>query len=254
MQRRYITVRRLHRPRFRRQSARGGARRRRACRPRRCRRSRASSIIPRRPSCCRRAIPRTTRRCASSPCAREIPFAGHPNVGTAFVLATLAAKPPARLLFEEKAGLVPVEILTEAGQGRRHRADRAAAAEAAVAVQRRAGGGLPFAVGGRYQDGPHPPQIVSVGLPFLVVELASREALRRAQARRCGVRKDLPVRRQRRGLSLYARRAGRRKAVRLQARMFHPGASGFGRSRDRQRHGRRRGAARRSRWRRGMAN
>ncbi|HZC95932.1 MAG TPA: PhzF family phenazine biosynthesis protein, partial [Bradyrhizobium sp.] len=34
---------------------------------------------------------------------------------TTFVLATLAAKPPARLVFEEKAGLVPVEILT--GQG-----------------------------------------------------------------------------------------------------------------------------------------
>src|ERR1700730_3063748 len=31
----------------------------------------------------------------------EIPFAGHPNVGTAFVLATHAAKPPARFLFEE---------------------------------------------------------------------------------------------------------------------------------------------------------
>src|SRR4051794_40610579 len=31
---------------------------------------------------------------------REIPFAGHPNVGTAFVLASQAAKPPARLLFE----------------------------------------------------------------------------------------------------------------------------------------------------------
>src|SRR3982075_1136194 len=46
----------------------------------------------------------------------EIPFAGHPNVGTAFVLATQAAKPPARLLFEEKAGLVPVEIATEQGQ------------------------------------------------------------------------------------------------------------------------------------------
>src|SRR5438445_9532980 len=43
---------------------------------------------------------------------REIPFAGHPNVGTAFVLATQAAKPPARLRFEEKAGVVPVEILT----------------------------------------------------------------------------------------------------------------------------------------------
>ena len=47
---------------------------------------------------------------------REIPFAGHPNVGTAFVLATQVAKPPARLLFEEKAGLVPVEILTEQGR------------------------------------------------------------------------------------------------------------------------------------------
>src|SRR5438132_4762724 len=46
----------------------------------------------------------------------EIPFAGHPNVGTAFVLATQAASPPARLLFEEGAGLVPVEITTEQGQ------------------------------------------------------------------------------------------------------------------------------------------
>jgi trans-2,3-dihydro-3-hydroxyanthranilate isomerase len=35
---------------------------------------------------------------------RELPFAGHPNVGTAFVLARLAAKPPARLTFEEGAG------------------------------------------------------------------------------------------------------------------------------------------------------
>src|ERR1700684_4009579 len=45
----------------------------------------------------------------------EIPFAGHPNVGTAFVLAMQAAKPPARLVFEEGAGLVPVEILSEGG-------------------------------------------------------------------------------------------------------------------------------------------
>src|ERR1700716_2044114 len=43
----------------------------------------------------------------------EIPFAGHPNVGTAFVLATQATKPAARFLFEEGAGLVPVEILKE---------------------------------------------------------------------------------------------------------------------------------------------
>ena len=47
--------------------------------------------------------------------SRELPFAGHPNVGTAFVLAAQAAKVPARLRFEEGAGLVPVEILQEGG-------------------------------------------------------------------------------------------------------------------------------------------
>src|SRR5947209_15526427 len=46
---------------------------------------------------------------------RELPFAGHPNVGTAFVLATQSAKPPERLKFEEKAGLVPLEILDRDG-------------------------------------------------------------------------------------------------------------------------------------------
>src|ERR1700744_1462844 len=46
----------------------------------------------------------------------KIPFAGHPNVGTAFVLATRARMPPARLVFEEKAGLVPVEILSDGGK------------------------------------------------------------------------------------------------------------------------------------------
>src|SRR6266481_2128201 len=35
---------------------------------------------------------------------------------TTFVLATQAAKPPARLMFEEIAGLVPVEIQKEGGK------------------------------------------------------------------------------------------------------------------------------------------
>src|SRR5215475_13133021 len=36
---------------------------------------------------------------------REIPFAGHPNVGTGFVLAQLDRDAKPRLVFEEKAGL-----------------------------------------------------------------------------------------------------------------------------------------------------
>ena len=61
---------------------------------------------------------------------REMPFAGHPNVGTSFVLASLAKEPKPRLLFEEIAGLVPVDIVREQGQGDQHRAHRAAAAVA----------------------------------------------------------------------------------------------------------------------------
>src|SRR3954462_14225233 len=49
----------------------------------------------------------------------ELPFAGHPNVGTAFVLATRdgAAGNAAgdTLLFEEQAGLVPLALLKDGG-------------------------------------------------------------------------------------------------------------------------------------------
>lgn len=45
---------------------------------------------------------------------QELPFAGHPNIGTAFALAenNLLGDigPQARIVFEESAGLVPVEI------------------------------------------------------------------------------------------------------------------------------------------------
>lgn len=48
---------------------------------------------------------------------REVPFAGHPNVGTAFALAQAMADRnetlPPQFVFEEKAGLVPVSLLQE---------------------------------------------------------------------------------------------------------------------------------------------
>jgi trans-2,3-dihydro-3-hydroxyanthranilate isomerase len=48
----------------------------------------------------------------------EMPFAGHPNVGTAFVLARTGtsydrAIPQDRVTFEEKAGLVPISLLID---------------------------------------------------------------------------------------------------------------------------------------------
>src|SRR5436309_4747150 len=44
----------------------------------------------------------------------EVPFAGHPNIGTAFALATAGdfgpVHPSITVTFEEKAGLVPITI------------------------------------------------------------------------------------------------------------------------------------------------
>jgi trans-2,3-dihydro-3-hydroxyanthranilate isomerase len=158
---------------------------------------------------------------------REIPFAGHPNVGTAFVLATLAAKPPARLLFEEGAGLVPVEIATEQGgvvsteftaPQPLKRMSHVSAEQAASCLSLSASD---------VRTDRHPPQIISVGLAFLAVEVTSRDALRRAKPDAAGFAKTFPCDGSD-AVYFYTREvpAGE-KPCDLQARMFHPGASGL---------------------------
>jgi trans-2,3-dihydro-3-hydroxyanthranilate isomerase len=157
---------------------------------------------------------------------QEIPFAGHPNVGTAFVLATQAAKPPARLLFEEGAGLVPVEILKQDGRvvGAELTAPQPltkltqVSAEQAAAVVSLSSADI--------RTERHPPQIVSVGLPFLVVELASRDALRRARPDAAAFGRTFPCDGSD-AVYLYTRDVSAAEACDLQARMFHPGSSGL---------------------------
>ena len=157
---------------------------------------------------------------------REIPFAGHPNVGTAFVLATQAKKPPARLRFEEKAGLVPVEILME-GSGAvgaeltapqpLEKLTQVSAAQAAACLSLTAAD---------IKSDRHPPQIVSVGLPFLVVEVASREALRQAKPDAAAFAKTFPCDGSD-AVYFYTSDVPPDEACDLQARMFHPGSSGL---------------------------
>jgi trans-2,3-dihydro-3-hydroxyanthranilate isomerase len=157
---------------------------------------------------------------------QEIPFAGHPNVGTAFVLATQAAKPPARLLFEEGAGLVPVEILKQDGRvvGAELTAPQPLAkltqfsAEQAAAVVSLSSADI--------RTDRHPPLIVSVGLPFLVVELASRDALLRARPDAAAFARTFPCDGSD-AVYLYTRDVPTAEACDLQARMFHPGSSGL---------------------------
>ncbi|WOH54232.1 PhzF family phenazine biosynthesis protein [Bradyrhizobium sp. sBnM-33] len=158
---------------------------------------------------------------------REIPFAGHPNVGTAFVLATLAEKPPARLLFEEEAGLVPVEVVTEQGRvvSTEFTAPQPLKGMSHVSAEQ-AAACLSLSAGDVKTDR-HPPQIISVGLAFLAVEVASREALRRATPDAAAFARTFPCDSSD-AVYFYTRDvpAGGQPCD-LQARMFHPGASGL---------------------------
>jgi trans-2,3-dihydro-3-hydroxyanthranilate isomerase len=157
----------------------------------------------------------------------EIPFAGHPNVGTAFVLASQAGEPPARLLFAEKAGLVPVAILKEAGKvvGAELTAPQPLQRLTPMSAER-AASCISLAVADIRADR-HPPQIVSVGLPFLAVEVASREALRRAKPNAEAFARTFPLDGSDAVYFYTSDVPAQEKPCDLQARMFHPGSSGL---------------------------
>lgn len=129
--------------------------------------------------------------------SREIPFAGHPNVGTAYVLATYAAMNdtplPETLLFEEIAGLVPVRLLKDNGTvtGAELVTPEALSCRSEVSPEQVAACLSLTAEDIRTEV--HNPLVASVGLPFLVVELASRDALRRCVPNLQGFRATLPL-------------------------------------------------------------
>ncbi|MBB6483898.1 PhzF family phenazine biosynthesis protein [Rhizobium lusitanum] len=115
----------------------------------------------------------------------EIPFAGHPNVGTAFVLGQqreIFGKPAGdRLTFEEDAGLVEVTVLREDAQvtGARIRAPAKLTLGEAIAddLIARCVQIDPQSI----RRSSHAPTFASVGLPFAFAELDSLEALAKAK-------------------------------------------------------------------------
>lgn len=128
---------------------------------------------------------------------REVPFAGHPNVGTAFVLARdMAARGvavPDGLVFEELAGLVPMSLIRENGVavGAELLAPEPLSCRAKVEAAQVAAC-ISLSADDIRTDR-HAPQVLSVGLPFLVAELASRDALRRAKPDAASYRALLPL-------------------------------------------------------------
>lgn len=160
--------------------------------------------------------------------SREIPFAGHPNLGTAFVLAEKAAarqKPlPDLLVFEEIAGLVPVRQLKEGAAvvGAELVAPEPLTRMSQVSANRVAAC-LSLTADDVRIDA-HAPQVASVGLPFLIVELASRDALRHCVPNLGAFKSLLPIDG---AVSIYAytRDVGVAEAgtiCDLHARMFTP--------------------------------
>lgn len=129
--------------------------------------------------------------------SREIPFAGHPNVGTAYVLATYAAMNdtplPETLLFEEIAGLVPVRLLKDNGTvtGAELVTPEALSCRSEVSPEKVAA--CLSLTAEDIRTAVHNPLVASVGLPFLVVELVSRDALRRCVPNLQGFRAVLPL-------------------------------------------------------------
>jgi len=128
---------------------------------------------------------------------REVPFAGHPNVGTAVVLAREMAASgltvPDAFVFEEEAGLVRIALRTDASgvAGAELLAPQplSRASEAPAAAVARALSLEPTDI----ETSMHAPQVASVGLIFLVVQLASRDALRRAMPDPAGYAALLPL-------------------------------------------------------------
>ncbi|NQT59106.1 MAG: PhzF family phenazine biosynthesis protein [Bacteroidetes bacterium] len=129
--------------------------------------------------------------------ATEVPFAGHPNIGTACVLASIGelgdSYASSGIVFEEKAGPVPITFSTSGHAS----GDKQLWCELKAPEKFSLGAVMPVeAVAAAVSLDPddivvstHPPQIASVGLPFLIVELRDISALQRAMADIDGLRK-----------------------------------------------------------------
>jgi len=154
----------------------------------------------------------------------EMPFAGHPNVGTAFALGRAGASYGRAIgsdsvIFEEKAGLVPISFLNEGTKviGARLASPQQLTVGAEVPVEL-----IASACSLSTEDietRNHRPCIASCGAPFILAELKGRAALAAAAARAETFTREiskLPV------TSLFIYTQVEESRLDIRARMFAP--------------------------------
>lgn len=159
--------------------------------------------------------------------AQEIPFAGHPNVGTAFVLASIGELGELQasqvITFEEKAGLVPVRIETAES--------KVTSCELTAPEPLSLGQSVPTEIVANavclrkddFKTEAHQPQLVSAGLPFIITEVKDLPALKRVRVNSAGfesVRDHFSGDGVRASIYLYTKM--KNDSVDLRARMLAP--------------------------------
>ena len=154
----------------------------------------------------------------------EIPFAGHPNVGTAFVLAQEGgcygkAFAGTTMTFEETAGLVRIELLEQNSEtvGARLEAPQPLAIGDPLPVDVIADACSIAAADIETRN--HQPCVAGCGNPFVFAELKAREALANAQPRAEAFARHVP-RERAAGIHLYVRSPD--ATADIQSRMFAP--------------------------------
>lgn len=171
------------------------------------------------------ADPSNTARVRIFTPASEIPFAGHPNVGTAFALGRMRSvfgKEIGDVMrFEEGAGLVEVELVRRDGQV----AGASIRAPQNLEIGDEIGPETVAACASLQPDeivtDRHVPVIASVGLPFIIAQVRSVESLAKAVPDSAGfsnARQRYGGPNDRFSLFLYVRIS----ATRVRARMFAP--------------------------------
>ena len=173
--------------------------------------------------------PANTRRVRIFTPGGEVPFAGHPTVGTAHALAAtgeipLETRGDVRIVLEEEVGPVPVRIRAEGGVPVFAQLSVAKLPEIGPPPPPRAF--LADILGLENEDllgAEWLPQAVSCGLPFLFVPLRSRAAVARARINLAQWEKHL-ANAWASMIFLFAREAERQGSD-IRARMFAPGIS-----------------------------